>query len=35
MITTVTLNPAVDQTIIVDQYQLGQIHRVKVRRMDV
>ncbi|AEE97852.1 1-phosphofructokinase family hexose kinase [Mahella australiensis] len=35
MITTVTLNPAIDQTIIVDEFKPGEIHKVKVRRMDV
>lgn len=35
MITTVTLNPAIDQTIIVNQYKPGQIHQVQIRRMDV
>ncbi|MDK2902202.1 MAG: 1-phosphofructokinase [Clostridiales bacterium] len=35
MITTITLNPAIDQTIIVDELKPGEIHKVKIRRMDV
>lgn len=35
MITTVTLNPAIDQTIIVDKVVLGTVHKVRIRRMDV
>ena len=29
MITTVTLNPAIDKTIILDNVDLGQVHRIK------
>lgn len=35
MLTTITLNPAIDETVIVDHYVLGGVHRVKTRRMDV
>ncbi|NMA83427.1 MAG: 1-phosphofructokinase [Epulopiscium sp.] len=35
MLTTVTLNPAIDETIIVDNYVLGGVHRIQTRRMDV
>ncbi|WP_105614586.1 1-phosphofructokinase [Vallitalea okinawensis] len=35
MITTITLNPAIDRTLIVDQCILGKVHRIKSCREDV
>lgn len=35
MITTITLNPAIDRTLIVDECILGKVHRIKSCREDV
>lgn len=35
MITTITLNPAIDRTIVVDECTLGKVHRIKSSREDI
>ncbi len=35
MITTITLNPAIDRTIIVNECTLGKVHRIKSSREDI
>ncbi len=35
MIYTITLNPAIDKTIIIDKYKRNQVNRIKNSRKDV
>ena len=35
MITTVTLNPAIDRTIVVNQFEYGSVNRVAANREDI